>query len=201
MAKWQRMWDGQDNQEVGLEAAILERKRNSSLVEQLSCAEDVTGLKPCTEAAGVSGQLSVVSGQKRSMQGQAQVNKAGGFEDLAVFKLAYRVSLEIHRASLNFPAVEQYGLGEQIRRASKSICANIAEGVGKQAASPAECRRFLAMAIGSADEMRVWLRYALDLGYVEATTWQRWRDAYQEIAQMLQGLRRTIGQAPRSSDH
>jgi four helix bundle protein len=64
------------------------------------------------------------------MQGQAQVNKAGGFEDLAVFKLAYRVSLEIHRASLNFPAVEQYGLGEQIRRASKSICANIAEGVG-----------------------------------------------------------------------
>ena len=53
MAKWERMWDGQNNQEVGLEAAILERKRNSSLVEQLSCAEDVTGLKPCTEAAGV----------------------------------------------------------------------------------------------------------------------------------------------------
>ena len=57
MAKWQRMWDGQDNQEVGLEAAILERKRNSSLVEQLSCAEDVTGLKPCTEAAGAIFQV------------------------------------------------------------------------------------------------------------------------------------------------
>ena len=58
MAKWERMWDGQNNQEVGLEAAILERKRNSSLVEQLSCAENVPGLKPCTEAAGFRCQLS-----------------------------------------------------------------------------------------------------------------------------------------------
>ena len=66
MAKWQRMWDGQDNQEVGLEAAILERKRNSSLVEQLSRAEDVTGLKPCTEAAGVRCQMSDVRGQMAS---------------------------------------------------------------------------------------------------------------------------------------
>eukprot|EP01023_Acetabularia_acetabulum_P047585 TRINITY_DN5017_c0_g1_i1.p3 TRINITY_DN5017_c0_g1~~TRINITY_DN5017_c0_g1_i1.p3 ORF type:complete len:105 (-),score=11.76 TRINITY_DN5017_c0_g1_i1:56-370(-) len=49
--KWERMWEGQDNQEVGLEAAILERKRNSSLVQQPSCAEDVTGLKSSTEAA------------------------------------------------------------------------------------------------------------------------------------------------------
>jgi 23S rRNA-intervening sequence protein len=55
-----------------------------------------------------------------------------GFEDLAVFKLAYRLSLEIHRASLSFPAVEQYALGDQLRRASKSICANLAEGFGKQ---------------------------------------------------------------------
>ena len=44
------MWEGRDSQEVGLEAAILERKRNSSLVES-ACAEDSTGLKACTEAA------------------------------------------------------------------------------------------------------------------------------------------------------
>ena len=43
MAKWQRMWDVEDNQEVGLEAAILERVRNSSLVKK-SCADNVTGL-------------------------------------------------------------------------------------------------------------------------------------------------------------
>ena len=45
------MWDRPDNQEVGLEAAILERVRNSSLVKW-SCADDVTGLKHGTEVAG-----------------------------------------------------------------------------------------------------------------------------------------------------
>ena len=43
MTKWERRWDFIDNQEVGLEAATLERKRNSSLVKR-SCAENVTGL-------------------------------------------------------------------------------------------------------------------------------------------------------------
>ena len=46
------MWRRTDNQEVGLEAAILERKRNSSLVKRL-CADNVTGLKHITEAAGI----------------------------------------------------------------------------------------------------------------------------------------------------
>jgi hypothetical protein len=47
------MWDRLDNQEVGLEAAILERVRNSSLV-QWSCAENVPGLKPTAEAVDSS---------------------------------------------------------------------------------------------------------------------------------------------------
>jgi four helix bundle protein len=42
-----------------------------------------------------------------------------------------------------------------------------------------------------ADEMRVWVRYGHDLGYVDAATWQRWRDEYQEIAKMLQGIYRS----------
>ena len=49
MAKWQRMLGRSDNQDVGLEAAIIERVRNSSLVER-SGAENLTGLKPSTEA-------------------------------------------------------------------------------------------------------------------------------------------------------
>jgi four helix bundle protein len=44
------------------------------------------------------------------------------------------------------------------------------------------------MAIGSSDEMRVWVRYALDLGYIDEPTWQRWRDEYQIISKMLQTL-------------
>jgi four helix bundle protein len=110
------------------------------------------------------------------------------FEDLEVFKRAYRISLEVHRISLLFPAVEQYGLADQVRRASKSICANLAEGFGKQSASAAEFKRYIRMAIGAADEMRVWSRYCFDLGYVNQEQWQHWRDGYQEIAKMLQGL-------------
>jgi four helix bundle protein len=110
------------------------------------------------------------------------------FEDLDVFKRAYRVSLEVHKVSLQLPQIEQWALGDQIRRASKSICANIAEGFGKQRQSRAEFRRFAKMAMGSADEMRVWLRYALDLNYIEEHQWQTWRDEYQQIAKMLQGL-------------
>ena len=110
------------------------------------------------------------------------------FEDLMVFQKAYRISLEIHRCSLTFPKIEQYALGDQVRRASKSICANIAEGFGKQGHSKAEFRRFLLMALGSAEEMRVWSRYCYDLGYIDQPTWQAWRDAYEEIAKMLNGL-------------
>ena len=54
------------------------------------------------------------------------------FKNLDVFKRAYRLSLSIHRASLNYPSIEQHALGDQVRRASKSICANIAEAFGKQ---------------------------------------------------------------------
>ena len=116
------------------------------------------------------------------------------FEDLGVFRRAYRVSLEVHRRSLSFPQIEQRALGDQVRRASKSICANIAEGFGKQRQSRAEFRRFLMVAMGSADEMRVWTRYCLDLGYIDEALWRQWRDDYQEIAKMLQGL---VGEADR----
>ena len=110
------------------------------------------------------------------------------FEDFEVFKRAYRVSLEVHRTSLQFPQIEQYGLADQIRRASKSICANLAEGFGKQSQSTAEFKRYIQISVGSADEMRVWIRYCFDLGYIEQPKWQSWRDEYQEIARMLQGL-------------
>ena len=113
------------------------------------------------------------------------------FEDLEVFQRAYKLSLEIHKLSLEFPQREQFGLGEQLRKASKSICANIAEGFAKQKYSTKEFKRFLAIAIGSADEMRVWIRYCLDLKYITEDTWRQWRDEYKEISKMLTGLNRS----------
>jgi four helix bundle protein len=115
------------------------------------------------------------------------------FEDLEVFQRAYRVSLELHRASLQFPKVEQFaGLADQMRRASKSICGNIAEGHGKRRRSKAEFKRYLLMAIGSADEMQVWLKYCLDLEYIDQKSCGQWRDEYRQIARMLQGLYTTL---------
>jgi four helix bundle protein len=111
------------------------------------------------------------------------------FEDMEVFQRAYRLSLDIHRWSLELPQLEQRVLGDQMRRASKSICANVAEGYARQTQSKAEFKRFLQMAIGSSDEMRVWTRYAFDLGYLDESAWRQWRDEYQVVTRMLQKLR------------
>ena len=62
-------------------------------------------------------------------------------EDLEVFRRAYRLSLELHRLSLELPRIEQFALADQVRRASKSICANLTEGFAKQSHSAAEYRR------------------------------------------------------------
>ena len=80
-----------------------------------------------------------------------------------------------------------------MRRASKSICANIAEGFGKQRRSNLEFKRYLLMAIGSADEMQVWVRYCADLEYIDRKACAMWRDEYRQIAKMLQGLYTALG--------
>ena len=122
--------------------------------------------------------------------GRAKTGKTDWrYEDLEVFKRAYDLSLEVHRISLDFPKVEQYGgLADQLRRSSKSVCALIAEGSGRQRSSNAEFKRYCVMAMGSADEARLWCRYARDLGYVDDERFTRWHDDYQQIARMLQGL-------------
>ena len=114
--------------------------------------------------------------------------KAISFEDFNVFERAFQISLHIHKLSLTLPKIEQFALADQLRRASKSICANIAEGYGKQKQFPAEFRRFSAMSLGSSDEMRVWLRYCHDLGYIDVKLYTQWRNEYIEISKMLQGL-------------
>ena len=108
---------------------------------------------------------------------------------LLVFQRAYIVSLDVHRASLTFPKVEQFsGIADQLRRSSKSVCALLVEGAGRQGDNDVEFRRYVRMALGSLEEARLWCRYAEDLGYVSAETVAGWDAAYGEIARMLQGL-------------
>jgi len=124
---------------------------------------------------------------------EVKVKNVDTFEDLEVFRRAYAVSLEIHKATLEFPKIETFALADQIRRASKSIPGNVAEGFGKQRSSMAEFKRFLMMAVGSADEMQVWLKYAGDLNYVDQEVCDGWRGEYRQIARMLQGLYSKLG--------
>ena len=72
-------------------------------------------------------------------------------------------------------------------RANQSV-QRLQRGLAKQKQSPAEYRLYLQMAAGSADEMRVLIRYCLDLGSIDEVKWTEWREEYTSIAKMLQGL-------------
>jgi four helix bundle protein len=82
---------------------------------------------------------------------------------LLVFQQAYRLALEVSRVSKEFPKSEQYELGRQIRSSSRSIAANIVEGLAKRE-SAAEFRRHLQIAVGECEETRFWLELAVDEG-------------------------------------
>ena len=110
--------------------------------------------------------------------------------ELQVFRRAYDLSLVVHKASLEFPRNEQFGgIADQLRRSSKSVCANLVEGSGRQTGSNVEFRRFITIALGSADEARLWCEYARDLGYADPATVASWIDELREVARMLRGLK------------
>ena len=109
------------------------------------------------------------------------------YHRLLVYQKSCALALEVHKMSLSFPKIEQYGLGDQLRRSTKSIPGNIAEGMGKQA-SQAEVVRFMRMAMGSCDENRVWLSFAKDLAYIDEKVYEHYELGYQEVGRMLRGL-------------
>lgn len=73
------------------------------------------------------------------------------FRELKVWQKSHQLTLAIYKATVKFPKDEMYGLTSQIRRASASIAANIAEGCGRN--GEAELGRFLQIAMGSASEL------------------------------------------------
>jgi four helix bundle protein len=123
-----------------------------------------------------------------------ETRKCGGkmsttYKDLIVYKKAYNASLTIHKASLTFPSFESYELGGQIRRASKSIPMNIAEGYGRND-SLEDFKRFLTMALGSCEEVKVQLDYCKDLGYITKEQYEELIVVYAEISKMIVSMRK-----------
>lgn len=109
------------------------------------------------------------------------------YHRLDVFKKSYQLALELHKITLRFPKQEQYELAQQLRKSSKSIPANIAEGMGKQSSRP-DVKHYIQIAMGSWDESRVWLEFAKDLGYLKKQDQITFEERYQEIGRMLRGL-------------
>src|SRR5712671_1527526 len=107
-----------------------------------------------------------------------------GFRDLKVYQLAYRLAMEIFHESKSFPPEEKYSLTDQIRRSSRSVAANIAEGYRKKRYVKMFVSK-MADADGEATETQVWLDFALDCGYVSAARQAQLRKGYEEVGRML----------------
>ncbi|MCW5907858.1 MAG: four helix bundle protein [Chitinophagales bacterium] len=88
-----------------------------------------------------------------------------GFTELKVYKLAYSLAMEIFRLSKDFPKEETYSLTDQIRRSSRSVCANIAEGYRKRQYSKHFVSK-MSDAEGECAETIVHLSFAKDCEYL-----------------------------------
>lgn len=93
--------------------------------------------------------------------------KVGSHRDLEVYKRAFGLAMSVFEVTKSFPREETYSLTDQIRRSSRSVCANLAEAWRK--------RRYQAAFIGKlsdaeteAAETQVWLEFAVKCGYLEA---------------------------------
>jgi four helix bundle protein len=108
----------------------------------------------------------------------------------------------VHQFVLVFPDYEKFDLANQLRRASKSVPSNIAEGYAKRR-SAKEFRAYLTTAMGSATEMEVHLEVAMELGYGDSGECQRLIGEYQIVARQLYRLIerwRSIEVRPPTSD-
>jgi four helix bundle protein len=107
-----------------------------------------------------------------------------GYRDLKVYQLAYKLAMEIFNESKSFPKEERYSLTDQIRRSSRSVATNIAEGYRK--------RRYQNMFISKmadADsemaETQVWLDFAYDCNYLSEERHDELMSGYEDIGKML----------------
>ena len=113
------------------------------------------------------------------------------FKQLKAYSESYELALKVYEKTKEMPREERYGLTDQMRRASMSIPATIAEGYAKKEQSR-EYKRYLLMALGSRNEMKVWLDMSRDLKLLD----NRWCDAmygeYDKAAGLIAGIVKKI---------
>lgn len=112
------------------------------------------------------------------------------FRKLVVWQKAHELTLIMYKVTRSFPTDEKYGLTAQIRRAAASVCANLAEGCGRQ--TRREFARFAYISLGSASELEYHVLLAADLGFVAPNTYSHIANAVVQVKRMLGGLIRRL---------
>ena len=115
------------------------------------------------------------------------------FKELMVWKKAHQLTLDVYRATKDFPVDERFGLTSQLRRSAASVPANIAEGTGR--GSNRDFARFLVIANGSAVETEYHLILARDLDYLTKEQHAPMQALVDEVQKMLGSLIRKVDAA------
>lgn len=118
------------------------------------------------------------------MDERRKTQKISSVRDLEVYKLAFDTAMEIYNISKDFPFEEKYSLIDQIRRSSRSVCANLAEAWRK--------RKYVAVFINKlsdseceAAETQTWLEFALKCKYINKQLFDKLDERYEHIFAML----------------
>jgi four helix bundle protein len=116
------------------------------------------------------------------------------YHKLKVFDMSHILTIKIYDITKRFPRDELFGLTSQMRRASVSIPANIAEGSARR--SKKEYVQFLSNALGSASELEYYIFLSKDLHYISNNEYEDLRNLENQVARMLQGLIKAIESKP-----
>jgi four helix bundle protein len=108
------------------------------------------------------------------------------FKDLTVWQRAVQLTLAVYELTSAFPSSEQFGLSNQLRRASVSVASNIAEGYGK--ATKGQYVQFLGHARGSIFEVQTQLVISEKLGFGNHDVYRKTDGLSQEVSRMLVAL-------------
>jgi four helix bundle protein len=112
------------------------------------------------------------------------------YRDLIVWQRSVDLIVSVYDLTSQFPSDERFGLTSQVRRASVSIAANIAEGSGRDTRS--DLLRFLSMARGSIREVETLLIVGERLQFTTASKTAVARNNLEEVGKMLTGLRASL---------
>lgn len=111
------------------------------------------------------------------------------FKDLEIYKEAYDLAIIVNQNVNKLPLFERNDLGSQLRRASKSVPANIAEGWGKRQFEK-QFKLHLSSALGSANEMEVHISMAKDLNFWKIALCDDLLDRYIKLGGKISNLKK-----------